>query len=293
MKKLLYIGGGVVVLAAAVLVAVFVLSGSLLKSLIEDVGSQATQAKVTVDEVKISPLSGEGALVGLTIGNPKGFKAPQALKMSLVSLKVDTSTIQSDTIVIKEVIIGAPDVTYELGDSGGDNIRTIQKNTQDYASRMGGGNAPAGKPASAPAPAPGAKGDAKTEAKEKKIIIESLWVRGGKVAVTASALGGKPLGTGLPDIHLTNIGKSKGGATPAEVADEVIGAIAKASQTAVTKIGVDQLKGLVGSGADDMMKKLGTQMPSIPGTGSQGSAPAGGSSPTTNPAGAIKNLLGR
>ena len=291
MKKFLYIGGGVVVLAAAALVAVFVLSGSILKSLIEDVGSQATQAKVTVDEVKISPLSGEGALVGLTIGNPKGFKSAQAFKMSLVSLKVDTGTIQSDTIVIKEVIIGAPDVTYELGDAGGDNIRTIQKNTQDYASRMGGGSAPAGKPASGPAPT--AKGDAKTEAKEKKIIIESLWVRGGKVAVTASALGGKPLGTGLPDIHLTNIGKSKGGATPAEVADEVIGAIAKASQTAVSKIGVDQLKGLVGSGADDMMKKLGTQMPSIPGTGSSGAAPAGGSSPTTNPAGAIKNLLGR
>ena len=283
MKKILYIVGGLVVLGAAALVAVFLFSGSIIKTVVEEVGGKATQAKVTLAEVSLSPLSGEGSLKGLTIGNPKGFKSPLAIKLGEVSLKVDTATIGNDTIVIKEVVIAGPDITYELGDTGGDNIRTIQKNTRSYAGSRSGGGAPAGKPAPAPSQ-PAAKGD-----KEKKVVIENLYVRGGRVSVTASALGGKPLATGLPDIHLANIGKSSGGATPAQVADEIIGALAKAAQTAVSKIGADQLKGLAGGQADELMKKLGGQMPaglpSIPG--------AGGAAKPADPGGAIDRLLGR
>jgi len=285
MKRILLIGGSAVVVIGIAVVAFFMFSGSILKTMIEEVGTQATQAKVTVDDVKVSPLSGEGALLGLVVGNPKGFKSAQALKLGQISLKIDTGTLTSDLIVVKEVVIAGPEVTYELGDSGGDNIRTLQKNTQTFAGSGSSGGAPASKPSSTPSQ-PGAKGD-----KEKKVIIENLYIRNGKVAVTATALGGKPLGTGLPDIHLTNIGKSSGGASPAEVADQVIGALAKAAQSAVSKIGADQIKGLVGSGADDMMKKLGSQMPAgLPGLGS-GTTPTG--DPAAKPAGAIDRLLGR
>jgi hypothetical protein len=285
MKKWLYIGGGVVVLGVAALVAVLVFSGSILKTIIEDTGTKATQTKVTLDDVSLSPMSGEGSLKGLVVGNPAGFKSAQAFKLDLVSLKVDTSTITNDVIVVKEVVIAGPDVTYELGDTGDDNIRVIQKNTQAFA---GGGKAGGGAPAGKPAPSPE---QAAKSGKEKKVVIENLYVRGGKVAVTAAALGGKPLGTALPDIHLTNIGKSSGGATGAEVAEQVIGAIAKSAQSAVSKIGADQLKGLAGGKADELMKKLGTQMPAgLPGTGSQsgtsGAAPA-------RPGGALERLMGR
>jgi hypothetical protein len=289
MKKWLYIGGGAVAVIGAAVVAVFLFSGSILKTIIEDTGSKATQAKVTLDKVSLSPMSGEGALKGLVVGNPAGFKSAQAFKLDLVSLKVDTSTITNDVIVVKEVVIAGPDVTYELSDTGDDNIRTIQKNTQAFAGGgKPGGGAPAGKPA--PSPEPAAKGE-----KEKKVVIENLYVRGGKVAVTATALGGKPLGTALPDIHLTNIGKSSGGATGAEVAEQVIGAIAKSAQSAVSKIGVDQLKGLAGGKADELMKKLGTQMPAglpagLPGTGSQGGT--SGTAPA-KPGGALERLIGR
>lgn len=284
MKKWLYIGGGAVVVVVAAVVAVFLFSGSILKSLIEDTGSKATLAKVTVDDISLSPMSGEGSLKGLIVGNPAGFKSPQAFKLGEISLKVDTGTVTSDVIVVKEVVIAEPEVTYELSDTGDDNIRTIQKNAQAFAGGGKSGGAPAGKPA--PSSEPAAKGE-----KEKKVVIENLYVRGGKVSVTATALAGKPLGTTLPDIHLTNIGKSSGGATPAEVADQVIGAIAKAAQSAVSKIGADQLKGLVGGKADEMMKKLGTQMPSgVPGMGSQGGS--SGAAPA-KPGGALERLIGR
>jgi hypothetical protein len=284
MKKWLYIGGGGVALVVVAVVAIFLFSGSILKTIIEDTGTKATQAKVTLDNVSLSPMSGEGSLKGLVVGNPAGFKSAQAFKLGEVSLKVDTATITNDVIVVKEVVIAGPDVTYELSDTGDDNIRVIQKNTQAFAGGgKSGGSAPSGKPAPSE---PAVKGE-----KEKKVVIENLYVRGGKVSVTASALGGKPLATALPDIHLTNIGKSSGGATGAEVAEQVIGAIAKSAQSAVSKIGADQLKGLAGGKADDLMKKLGTQMPAgLPGTGSQsgtsGAAPA-------KPGGALERLMGR
>jgi uncharacterized protein involved in outer membrane biogenesis len=293
MKKLLIFGGGaVVVLGGAAVVAVLLLATSIIKQVIEEVGGQATQAKVTLADVSLSLTSGEGALKGLVIGNPKGFKSAQAFKLGQVSLKVDPSSIGKDVILVKEVSIAAPDITYELADTGGDNIRTIQANTKSYASRFGGGGstAPAAKPAPSPAPAP-SQPAAKDE-KDKKVIIENLYIRGGRVGVTASALGGKSLDTGLPDIHLTNIGKASGGATAAEVADQVIGAIAQASQAAVSKISADQLKGLAGGKADEMMKKLGTPgMPAnIPGMSGGSSAP--GSKPA-DPAGSLNRLLGK
>ena len=151
MKKLLYLGGGAVVIAIAAVVAVFMFSGSIIKTIIEDVGSAATQTKVTLSGVSLSPMSGEGALTGLVIGNPKGFKSLQAFRLGEISLKIDTSTVTNDTIVVKEVVIAGPDITYELGETGGDNIRTIQKNTQDYAGGSQGGSS-AGRPSSSPAP---------------------------------------------------------------------------------------------------------------------------------------------
>jgi uncharacterized protein involved in outer membrane biogenesis len=295
MKKLLIFGGGgVVVLGAAAIVAFLLLATSIIKQIIEEVGGQATQAKVSLADVSLSLTSGEGALKGLVIGNPKGFKSAQAFKLGEVSLKVDPSSVGKDVIVVKEVVIASPDITYELGDTGSDNIRTIQANAKSFASRFGGGSSAAGKPASQPAPAPSTQPAAKNE-KDRKVIIENLYIRGGRVAVTASALGGKPLDTGLPDIHLANIGKASGGATAAEVADQVIGAIAQASQTAVSKIGMDQLKGLAGGKADELMKKLGTQMPqgmptNLPGLGGGNTAP---SQKPADPGGAINRLLGR
>jgi hypothetical protein len=74
-------------------------------------------------------------------------------------------------MVVKEVVFAAPDITYELGDTGGDNIRTIQANAKSYASRFGGGTPAAGKPASQPAPAPSTPA-AKSE-KDRKVVIEN------------------------------------------------------------------------------------------------------------------------
>jgi uncharacterized protein involved in outer membrane biogenesis len=249
MKKLLLIGGVLIVVVIAGLggVAYYIWSNldSLIKTAIEEVGTRATQTQVKLDGVKVSPTSGSGKLSGLTIANPKDFKTPSAFKLGEISLALDTNTVMSNTIVVKEVVIAAPQVTYELSNSGGSNIQAIQRNIDSFVKQYGGTGA---------STQPAAKSD---PASEKKLVIENLYVRGGKVEVSASALGGKTVPANLPDIHLKDLGKSKGGATPAEIADQIIDAIGNNATKAVASLNLDALKGAAGQALQNMQQGTG------------------------------------
>lgn len=241
-KVLIGIAALVVVLVVAVgggLYYVYSNLDSIVKAAIESYGGDATQTKVSVKEVKLSLTSGEGTISGLIVGNPKGFSTPESLSLGSVSVKVDTGSVTkmaSDPkapVVIKEVAINAPSITYERGASAG-NLETIQQNVTRYAG--------VDQSKSAAKPAAGGK-------EEPKFIIENLYVRDGKIAISHSALQGKTLSSGLPTIHLKDIGKDKGGASPAEIADKVLGAITQqASKVASVDLdkALGQLKGAVG-----------------------------------------------
>jgi hypothetical protein len=234
-KKILI---GLAVLVVIIGAGVFYLWSNmdgLIKTAIEKYGTQATQTQVKVDKVKLSPASGEGAISGVSIANPKGYSAANAFMLGTVSVKVDTGTITKSPIVIKEIVIDRPQVTYEMG-PGGSNLQTIQANATKSGSST----------SSSPAEKPAATSDKKSEI---KLIIENLYVRNGDVAASHAALQGKRVDVKLPTIHLANIGKAKGGATPEEVASEVIAAIsqqaAKAAAADLNKM-LDPLKGQLG-----------------------------------------------
>ena len=76
-------------------------------------------------DVEISATSGKGALRGLVVGNPAPFKTESALNLGEISVSINPTTITGGTIVIKEIVIGSPEITYEL-DSRGSNIDAIQ-----------------------------------------------------------------------------------------------------------------------------------------------------------------------
>ena len=209
---------------------------SLVKAVVERYGSEATRARVTLNAVELSPTSGSGRLQGLTVGNPKGFNTAEAISLGDIQVALDISTLQSNPIVIKQVLITQPAVTYEYAGSGS-NLETIQKNVQAYAAKFGGG--------SQPATEQGAAGGKTAAAAERKVIIERLVVTDGKIGISHAALQGRSLSSPLPTIELKDIGKDKGGATPAEVAEKVIGTIsAQASRVA----------------SSDLQKQLGTML---------------------------------
>jgi hypothetical protein len=232
MKRWLYAAGILVVLV--VIGVYFFLSSldSIVKAAIEKIGSSVTQAEVRVKAVKIELTSGRGALNGLTVGNPSGFKTERALSLGEISVQVDVGSVTKDPIVIKEIVVAAPEVTYEIGGQGS-NLDALRRNVDAYAGAS-----------------KGRAQKAEGGGEGKKLIIENLYVRNGKVNVSASALGGKALGASLPDIHLTSIGKQSGGATAGEVAQQVFGAIGQGATKAVTALpDVGKLLGGVKEGA--------------------------------------------
>ena len=231
MKKWLLIGGGLVIVIVAGLFYLYSSLGSLIKAAVEKYGSEITQAKVRLNEAEVSAPSGTGALRGLYVGNPKGFKTASAFKLGEISLTLDVGTIASDPIVIKEIVVSAPEVTYELGPQGS-NIDAIKRNVDAYT--KGGKDSGTGEKAES---APGSK-----KAAGRKIVIENLYIRNGRVNI-GSTLSDKTMSAPLPDIHLTDIGKQKGGATPGEVAERIIGALGQSANAAIASVDTSKVLG--------------------------------------------------
>jgi uncharacterized protein involved in outer membrane biogenesis len=230
LKKILLV---LVALAVIAVIGVAVLLsnlGSLIKAAVEKFGSEATGAKVTLAEADISLTSGEGKLGGLLVGNPSGFTEANAFELGEIKVQIDTASLSGDTIIIKEVVIQGPKVRYELGATLASNLGKIQDNVDAYTKSLTGGGGAAKKPEE-PKPEGG---------KETKLIIEHLWVRGGEVTLGTAASSTIALTSPLPEIHLTDIGKNSEGASPGEVASQVLSAIIDGALDVVTKSGIDK-----------------------------------------------------
>ncbi len=230
MKRWLGIGiAGVVVIG----IGLFFLVSSLDKIIthaVETFGTDITQVKVSLDKTEISPSTGKGALIGLTIGNPKGFHTAKAFELGEVSLAIDVDSITKPTVVINEIVIASPGVTYELGSSGS-NIDAIKSNVDSYVNSF--------KKAGGSTPQKSSGGD------EKKLIIKKFVFRGGKVNVSATALKGETLTVNLPDIQLNDIGKQKGGASPSEVAEKIFASLQKQIKKVVNPLDLGQAKKMI------------------------------------------------
>ena len=252
MKRWLLIGVGVVVIIVAALFYLYSRLGSVIVTAVEKYGSEITQAKVRLNEAEVSATSGHGALRGLSVGNPKGFKTPGAFELGEISLTLDISTITSDPVLIKEIVVSAPHVTYELGPQGS-NIDAIKRNVDAYTK---------------------ARQATKETVKETKdggprFVIEHLYIRNGKVDI-GSSLSDKTMSAPLPDIHLTNIGKQKNGATPGEVTEQIIAALEKNVTTAVASVDTSAVLGeakkqfgLAGGGVEEKAKGAVGSMKSL------------------------------
>jgi len=199
-------------LVAIIGAAVFWLSGnldSLLKTAIGDYGSAMTQAKVSVDTVKIAAADGKGTISNLLIGNPAGFKTAHAIKVGQIDVDIDIASVTRDVIIIRRIAINAPDVVYEKGDSM-TNFDAIQKNIASYL------------------------GPADSKKEGKKLIVEELTIRDASAQASAAFMNGKTVNVPLPDITLKNLGKARGGISPGELGQEIAGALKARLSAAVS-----------------------------------------------------------
>jgi uncharacterized protein involved in outer membrane biogenesis len=207
MNKIVYILGAVIAIIVAVGIYLFIFAGDLIKTAVETIGSEATQAKVTLNAVDLDMFQGTGGMTGLIVANPKGFKTPSAFELGSISMQLDKDSIGKNPIVIKSIAIAGPIVTYEKS-GGTSNVDAIKANVDAYAKKFAGSG--------------GEEKKQSASGEEQKLVIERLTITGGKVKLNAGILGDKTLDAPLPDITLTDIGKNSGGSSPAEVTKAVI-----------------------------------------------------------------------
>jgi hypothetical protein len=229
MKKVL---GIVIVLAALGVIAYFVLSnplGRLVKLAVEGFGPAIMQAEVRVDSVNISTTDGRGKLIGLKLGNPKGFKTDHALKADKIDIVIEPASIAQNVLVLHKVLIDAPHINYESGKNG-TNFDAIQRNVESY---LGKG-----------------KGAKENKGDGKKMIIDSFIIRNAKVNYNNT------VDLSLPDIELHNIGKKTNGATSAQVTGAIIAELNKKLALALAKTAAIGAVGGPAIGAGMALKKM-------------------------------------
>jgi len=246
LRKILLIAIPIALLLGVVVLVVLYLSmGTIVKTGIETVGSKIAGVEITVENVSLSPLSGKGEIKGLVIGNPDGFKTDAAFKLGLTRVAVDLGSIFSDTIVIREITIEAPEITYEMSLSGS-NVHALQKNVETFAGTDQSGTEAKPEQTAEPEKEP----ESATE-DGKKVVIESFVLTDAEIRLSATLLGGKAVTVPLPEVRLNDIGKQSDGKGVAEVVEEVFGAIAGSVKDAVTGSGK-----LLGDGTEKLKDSL-------------------------------------
>ena len=242
----------IVLLVLLVAIASFWLD-SMIKAGLETIGPRLTGTAVRLDHVRVSLLSGRGEISGLVIGNPEGFQTESAFKLADTRIHLYIGSIFSNRVVIDEIVIDSPDVTYERGRSGS-NIDKIQKNVEAF-----GTSAPAGK----------RPPQAVKENSQKKFQINRLAVKNGRIRLSTAFIEGKTVQISLPDIEIKDIGKGPKGATLQEVSSRVFAAIEADVSRAVASAGKNlapelgkaggtakEIAGQAGKTASDVIKNF-------------------------------------
>jgi uncharacterized protein involved in outer membrane biogenesis len=224
-----------IVILVGVVAGVIVLATSLdgmVKKGVETFGPQITKVSVNLESVHIVLFTGSAKVIGLVVGNPEGYKMPQAISVGLAEVGVNPFSILSDKIVIRTVHVVSPEISFE-GGLGGNNLSKIQENVNAFT-KTGG--------------KPSTKADASPAA--KKIEVDDFLITGARVHVRLTDLGGREMTLPLPDIHLTDLGKDTDGLTPADLTKAVLKAVTTATIKAVSAGATDLGKGAENLGKD-------------------------------------------
>lgn len=237
-KKILL--GLVIVLLVLVVVAMIVAGlflGKIVKAGVETAGSKLTQAPVTVNAVNLSLLTGAAKVEGLVVGNPEGYKTPQAISVGVVAIGVNPASVLSDKIVVRSIEVRNPEITFEGNPFSGNNLTKLRDNVN---AATGSGQKPA---ATQTAPEAGQAG--------KKFEVDDFLITGAKVHVSLTGTGTNAMTLAIPDIHLTDMGNGSDGITAAELSrralDELTAKTVKAVANAASDIGKNAL--ILGTGA--------------------------------------------
>ena len=217
MNKIIKLISILVFLSIIVIAALYFSLNKIVEKGITTFGSQVTLTEVSLEASNISLFSGEGELKGLVIGNPKGFSSNNAISLDRIKVSVDVKSIFTDNILIKQILIDGPKISYELAGKKS-NIQAILNNI----------NSPAKKEEKVK------KTESKKKGSQKKVIIDLVKITNGKIDLAMTVLGGKGASLEFSDLTMRDLGRKEGGLTPEEAVLVIFSSINKGVSGAVS-----------------------------------------------------------
>ncbi|MYD30807.1 MAG: hypothetical protein F4X01_04265 [Nitrospira sp. SB0661_bin_20] len=231
---------GVIGLLALVFVSLSL--NALVKGGIETVGPRILGVPVTLEDVNVTLLSGtsmHAGLTGLTVNNPEGYETSSAVSLPEIQIKVDWNSLLTDTVIVEEVLIVKPAVTFEWS-LRGSNLATIHENVK--RNTWSGSDDDQEK-------------DAEPEERQefdKSVHVKKVTVK--DAIINVSFVGGQSEVTQLPlpDLELRDIGNPSGGTTFSQASALIFEQIYDAIDKAVMKPGL-----LLPQGIKQLGKSIG------------------------------------
>jgi uncharacterized protein involved in outer membrane biogenesis len=244
MKKLVRILLGLVLLLVILGVAAIFFIGSIVKAGVEKVGPRVAKVPVKLDLATISIFNGSGELKGFVIGNPEGYKTPEAIKVGKMGVSIAPGSLLAEKKHVRYIRVEGPEITYET-DLKGSNLGKLLDNVSGSAEQ-----------------------DKKAPTKEQqtsktKLQVDEFVITGAKVNVNASVLGSSSAAYAqsitLPEIRLEKMGEGPEGITPAELSKKVLTILLNETVKAVgANAGkLEEAGKALGTGAIDQLKKSG------------------------------------
>jgi uncharacterized protein involved in outer membrane biogenesis len=226
---------GIVLLLVIAVAAASLFLGTIVRQSVVTLGPRLLGVPVQLEGARFSLLRGKARLDGLVVGNPEGFKAPEAMRLQRLEADVRMSSLFSDPLVIERIYVGGPEITYEVTPRG-TNLGKLGEGTVAKSDEPK-------EEAAEPKPDTGKPG--------KKVVINDLTIEDAKMNFSLAGMQGKAVPLPIPTIHLTDIGKESGGASPREVLTQVLGALGQAGAGVASSS-----KELLGAGAREIGKAL-------------------------------------
>ena len=201
--------------------------GAAVKALINNTAPLVLKTDVHVERVTARVFSGVFHIRNLRIGPPETFEA-NMFEMPELTVRLRPSSLFSDTIVIDEVTVRDPMLTYELKGLNSNFSALLAPFEKEPSDKEPAEKSPA-----------------------KKVAIGHFLFTGAKCRLAIA--NGKGAVVPLPAIELSDIGKKNGGVTAIEALFEILKSISTGTVNAV-----GNLIGAVGSAAVDAVTGITT-----------------------------------
>jgi len=227
MSKKVLIGVAAVLLILVVLIwQVIAGLDRIVAGVIENVGSDVLKTEVQVSDVGINLKEGQAGIGGLTVANPPGYSDAKLFDMEGIAVELQMESIGKEVLVIEHVVVKNPVVSFEIDESGGNNMQTLLDN-------MGGESAETTTEAE-----PATEDTEPAEA--IKLIIDNFAFSGGTVNAITPNKPGEVTTINMPAINMQGIGRKQGGVTPDVVAEEIFGELVNEIIKAVAREKFDE-----------------------------------------------------